>query len=278
MNRSSKQHQPLGTGTPLWIAAGLALVGIVGSVSASWLMMAASESRLEIGLPWEGPAVPEHEGRWIVPTPERRVGQAKAAGTDGGTPQTGASEAAVPVVASDTPATVTTEMAAVEASDVPEAESRDGPSRSEHTPSKPMPFDNQAVEKEHAGQGTNAAPEQACPTLFTINFDRASQDIVDARIERQVEALASWLNAHPKAKVLIEGHADAAGPEEYNLLLSYRRAKTVAALFLDAGVRETQVKTRAYGELMPMPGFPSESPKNRRVTVGIAETETCPEL
>jgi outer membrane protein OmpA-like peptidoglycan-associated protein len=277
MNRSSRQHQPLGTGTPLWIAAGLALVGIMGSVSASWLMM-ASESRLEIGLPWEGPAAAEHERRSTAPTPERPVGQTNTAGAGGGTPQTGASEAAVPAVPSDTPATATTEMAAVEVSEAPEAASRDRPSRSEHTPSKPMPFNNQAVEKEHAGQGINAASEQACPTLFTINFDRASEDIVDARIERQVEALASWLNARPKAKVVIEGHADAAGPEEYNLLLSYRRAKTVSALFLDAGVRETQVKTRAYGELMPMPGFPSESPKNRRVTVGIAGAKTCPEL
>lgn len=296
MNRPTQQHQPLGTGTSIWIAGALALAGIIGSVLSSWLVI-ASASRLEIRLPWDGSTEAEHDlpstalarGEWspankgpgpMAPSAERRSDQTDigASSAIGGAHQTGTPEATVPGVASATTAAASTEMAAVEVSEISGIESRDSSSRTKRAPSTSMSSDNEAPDKEHGAQRTDVAPPQPCPTSFTVNFDRASEELVDARMRHQVEALARWLDAHPKATVLIEGHADAVGPEEYNLLLSYRRAKAVSAMLLKAGVRDTQVTTRAYGELMPMPGLPVGSPKNRRVTVRVAGVKTCPEL
>jgi outer membrane protein OmpA-like peptidoglycan-associated protein len=76
---------------------------------------------------------------------------------------------------------------------------------------------------------------------------------------------------------MIEGYADSLGTEEFNLLLSYRRAKAVAALLMKAGVPSRQLLPRAYGEQMPLEGPGRESDTNRRVLFRADGLEECQE-
>jgi outer membrane protein OmpA-like peptidoglycan-associated protein len=81
------------------------------------------------------------------------------------------------------------------------------------------------------------------------------------------------MQAHPDARLIVEGYADATGPEEYNLVLSYRRAVAVASLLVEAEIEEARIATRAYGEETgPTLG---DGQQRRRVTVRIEGLDEC---
>lgn len=62
---------------------------------------------------------------------------------------------------------------------------------------------------------------------------------------------AAWLREHPQFDVLIEGHCDERGTNEYNLALGERRANA-AWKFLNAlGVSGDRMTTVSYGEERP---------------------------
>jgi peptidoglycan-associated lipoprotein len=62
---------------------------------------------------------------------------------------------------------------------------------------------------------------------------------------------ASFLAQHPSVKVLIEGHCDDRGSEEYNLALGASRADTVKNALELQGVGSDRIKTISYGKEKP---------------------------
>jgi outer membrane protein OmpA-like peptidoglycan-associated protein len=117
--------------------------------------------------------------------------------------------------------------------------------------------------------------DAGCAPLFQVSFESESDLPRGAELEAQVTRLARWVGGHPAAKVRVEGHADAFGSDEFNLLLSFRRARAVAALLQQAGVAPHQILIRAYGESEPLDRRP-ESARNRRVSLTIADYPRCP--
>jgi peptidoglycan-associated lipoprotein len=77
---------------------------------------------------------------------------------------------------------------------------------------------------------------------------------------------ASWLKAHPIAKVMIEGHCDERGTVEYNLALGDRRAKAALDYLLSKGVPAAMLRTTSYGKERPLDTASNETAwaKNRR--------------
>ena len=62
---------------------------------------------------------------------------------------------------------------------------------------------------------------------------------------------AKWMRANPQHSLIIEGHCDERGTNEYNLALGERRA-TAAAKFLEAmGISYDRISTISYGEERP---------------------------
>jgi peptidoglycan-associated lipoprotein len=51
--------------------------------------------------------------------------------------------------------------------------------------------------------------------------------------------------------VVIEGHCDERGSEEYNLALGDRRASAVKRYFMDSGISGGRIDTVSYGESQP---------------------------
>ncbi|MGB0865994.1 MAG: OmpA family protein [Granulosicoccaceae bacterium] len=73
------------------------------------------------------------------------------------------------------------------------------------------------------------------------------------------------------ARVLIEGHADEVGKENYNQGLSVRRATTAREFLIDKGVPESRIEAFGYGEFRPVASneTPEGKAKNRRVEIHI---------
>ncbi len=77
---------------------------------------------------------------------------------------------------------------------------------------------------------------------------------------------AGWLRENPRAQVIIEGHCDERGTNEYNLALGDRRAFSAKSFLVDLGIDESRLTTVSYGEERPLDPRSVEDAwtKNRR--------------
>ena len=78
---------------------------------------------------------------------------------------------------------------------------------------------------------------------------------------------AQWLKDNPDVSVIIEGHCDERGSNEYNIALGDRRAQSVKSFLVDMGIAAERLTPISYGEEKPVdPGHTEEAwAKNRRV-------------
>jgi len=90
----------------------------------------------------------------------------------------------------------------------------------------------------------------ANPNLKDIHFDFDKYDIRpgDAKI---LDGNASWLKSND-VLVLIEGHCDERGTNEYNLALGERRAKATMNYLVGQGVQAGRITIISYGEERPV--------------------------
>lgn len=81
-----------------------------------------------------------------------------------------------------------------------------------------------------------------------------------------VVVVSEYLKAHSDTKVLVDGHSDERGTEEYNRALGERRALSVREMLLNLGVGADRVFTRSFGEDKPVELGHDEAAwsKNRR--------------
>ena len=103
-----------------------------------------------------------------------------------------------------------------------------------------------------------------------ILFDVNKSDLrSEARVN--LEKLAVILNKYPDTKIVIEGHTDADGTEEYNLNLSRLRAQSVANFVSTNQVDPTRFTIMGYGESQPVAEntTPDGKQANRRVEIAI---------
>jgi peptidoglycan-associated lipoprotein len=86
--------------------------------------------------------------------------------------------------------------------------------------------------------------------LKDINFDFDRYDIRpdDAKI---LDAHATWLKSND-VLLLIEGHCDERGTNEYNLALGERRARATLNYLVSQGVQADRVTIVSYGEEQPL--------------------------
>ena len=102
-------------------------------------------------------------------------------------------------------------------------------------------------------------------TLESIHFDFDKSDIrPDAA--RILDGNIDWMKSHPDVAILIEGHCDERGTNEYNIALGDRRAKATMNYLAARGVSETRLTTISYGEERPVCTLRNEDcwAKNRR--------------
>lgn len=94
------------------------------------------------------------------------------------------------------------------------------------------------------------------------------QPAMRSRLQEIAQALATSEDA---TTILIEGHTDSDGSNEYNLELSRLRAEAVRSVLVGGGVPAGRVETQGYGETRPVASNATSSGKaqNRRVEIII---------
>jgi len=88
-----------------------------------------------------------------------------------------------------------------------------------------------------------------------------------------LEANASYLKKWTSVKILVEGHCDERGTEEYNLALGEKRAKSTFDYLVSLGISADRIKTISYGKSQPVDTGHNEIAwqKNRRAQFTIIE-------
>ena len=86
-----------------------------------------------------------------------------------------------------------------------------------------------------------------------------------------LEANAKWLKRYSTVRILLEGHCDEKGTEEYNFALGEKRAKSTFDYLVSLGIVPNRMITVSYGKSQPLDQGHNEIAwqKNRRTQFTI---------
>ena len=133
----------------------------------------------------------------------------------------------------------------------------------------------EALEEELPGAEIERVGEGIQVTFDSgILFDFDSYTLRAAAREHLTD-LAASLNEYSDSEVLIVGHTDSSGADEYNQTLSENRANAAGNYLIRAGVAPSRVKMTGLGETEPVASNETEDgmQQNRRVEVAIFASE-----
>ena len=102
--------------------------------------------------------------------------------------------------------------------------------------------------------------------LDNIQFNSGSSDLTQEAIV-ELKKLVQILLLFPDLELLISAHTDEKGNLENNTLLSIKRAESVKTFLINAGINESRLTAKGYGETQPIDtsGTEESRKKNRRV-------------
>lgn len=124
------------------------------------------------------------------------------------------------------------------------------------------------AEVKRVGEGINVTFESG--VLFAVD-----QSTISPTAQTKIKNLANVFSKYPDSYILIEGHTDASGSSEHNMVLSEQRAKSVASYLEAQNVAASRIKTAWYGETQPK--YPNDTEanmsQNRRVEFAIYANE-----
>ena len=88
------------------------------------------------------------------------------------------------------------------------------------------------------------------PRPEDIYFDY-DQSLIRPDAKKTLDQNVEWLRANTQPNLIIEGHCDERGTQEYNLALGQRRAKAAQDYLVASGIDEKRIKTISYGKERP---------------------------
>ena len=84
-----------------------------------------------------------------------------------------------------------------------------------------------------------------------IHFEYDQYRVLDRDVYT-LEGVAAWMRENPDARVLIEGHCDERGTNEYNMALGEQRALAARRYLVGLGIDSGRLTTISYGEERPI--------------------------
>ena len=116
-----------------------------------------------------------------------------------------------------------------------------------------------------------------CFAPLAIGFERGSARPDPADVKRSLAILRKALSRYGDAMLVIEGHTDASGTEDLNVLLSYSRAKAVAEMLKHDGIPARRISVRAAGAGEAR-GDAGAGAVDRKALLRIAGVDDCDQL
>lgn len=106
--------------------------------------------------------------------------------------------------------------------------------------------------------------------MFQINSSELNE-----QYKGDLASAAEVFKNYPETNLLIEGHTDDTGADDFNMALSEKRAKAVSAFLVSKGIDKSRITEKWYGESQPK--FPNDSEanriKNRRVEMAVVAND-----
>ncbi|MAS44804.1 MAG: hypothetical protein CML43_17060 [Rhodobacteraceae bacterium] len=136
-------------------------------------------------------------------------------------------------------------------------------------------LDSQERQLQKDLEGTGATVTNTGDALLVtlpggVTFQTDS-DKVTNNFKRPLNRVARTLNKYPSSYVDVVGHTDSTGDASYNMQLSQRRARSVAAELIQRGVANARIATAGMGETQPVASNETADGRaaNRRVEIKI---------
>jgi outer membrane protein OmpA-like peptidoglycan-associated protein len=138
-------------------------------------------------------------------------------------------------------------------------------------------MDKQAaeIERDIAGARVERVGEGIKITFSSgVMFD-VNRAVLKDQYRGELGELATILNKYEDTNILLEGHTDSTGTEEYNLELSKKRSQSVANYLATQNVNPTRFTIMGYGESQPIASNETSDGRaqNRRAEVAIYANE-----
>ncbi|WP_224372265.1 immunoglobulin-like domain-containing protein [Hyalangium versicolor] len=146
----------------------------------------------------------------------------------------------------------------------------------DNCPCQPGPPDNEGCPEKERQLVSIQRDRIALKETIHFEFNKVT---IQPRSYPLLDQMVSVLNEHPNViSVLIEGHTDDWGPDDYNLSLSQRRAEAVRAYLAQHGVAPERMEAHGYGETRPVAtnATPEGRAINRRVDFMTRSAEPRP--
>lgn len=126
------------------------------------------------------------------------------------------------------------------------------------------------AEVTRVGEGINVTFDENSGVYFATESYS-----INSKSEATLNELAGIFKEYPKTLILVEGHTDNTGSEEYNMTLSKNRANSVTDYLVSQGVSSGRFTTKWYGETQPKYDNTTADgrSKNRRVELAIIASE-----
>jgi outer membrane protein OmpA-like peptidoglycan-associated protein len=125
-----------------------------------------------------------------------------------------------------------------------------------------------SAEDVQARFGPALAAQPARPQSFVVYFVEGTEEFTEES-KQLVATLLTEVARRPVPDVLVVGHTDAVGSDQFNDALGLRRAQAVRTALIDAGVPAADVQAISRGKralAVPTPDGRAE-PRNRRVEI-----------
>jgi outer membrane protein OmpA-like peptidoglycan-associated protein len=125
----------------------------------------------------------------------------------------------------------------------------------------------EAIERRYADA---LAARPPAPVSFYVFFVFDKDELTPESIA-QFDRIKQELAARPAPEILVIGHTDRVGSRDYNDALSLKRAETVRAALVAAGIDGRQIEVAGRGEREPAVATADEvdEPRNRRVEITV---------
>ncbi len=121
---------------------------------------------------------------------------------------------------------------------------------------------------ERIGEGIQLTMESGI--LFQTN-----QSALQTQARQNIQKIAEVLMKYPDTDIIVAGHTDSDGAEDYNQKLSEKRAQAVVDYLKTLGVNGTRLQMVGYGETQPVAPNDTAAGKqaNRRVEIAVMANE-----
>ena len=115
-------------------------------------------------------------------------------------------------------------------------------------------------------------------TIGDVLFATGKSDL-NASAQRSMGKIAEFLQKNQNRNLLVEGHTDSVGSDEYNQGLSEQRAASVKSALVKRGIASDRIVTIGYGKKYPLASNADAAGKqqNRRVEAIILNEGVMPE-